>query len=208
MRSQLPSELLLSAYCQGYFPMADHRHGAIGWYEPTERAILNFDDLNVSRSLAKVVRSNRFIITMNRAFSRVIHQCATIRDETWISPEIEEGYGELHRIGFAHSVEAWQGDELAGGLYGVSINGAFFGESMFHSCRDASKVALVYLVEHLKARRFLLLDCQYINPHMESLGATVISREAYQERLSDALAASTSFLDSSPMLRFKPEQSS
>ena len=186
--------------------MADNRNGPIGWYEPTERAILEFDNLKVSRSLAKVVRSNQYSITINSAFSRVIHQCAIARDETWISPEIEEGYTELHRIGFAHSIEVWQDLELAGGLYGVSINGAFFGESMFHNCRDASKVALVYLVEHLKSRGFLLLDCQYINPHMESLGATQISRETYQERLSEALSTSTSFLDSSPMLQFTAKQ--
>ena len=207
MSSQLTSDFLLSAYCHGYFPMAESRQGPIGWYEPFERAILEFDNLKISRSLAKVVGSDKFALTIDRAFSRVVHHCATTRDETWISPEIEAAYAELHHIGFAHSLEVWQDQELVGGLYGVSINGAFFGESMFHCRRDASKAALVYLVEHLKSRGFLLLDCQYINPHMESLGASVILREAYQERLAQALAASVSFLDSSPRLHFDSQQS-
>ncbi len=203
----LTSELLLSAYCEGYFPMAEHRQGEIAWFKPEKRAILRFEDLRVSRSLAKVVRSGEYTLRFDSAFPEVIHSCALLRDETWISPEIEEAYINLHRLGLAHSVEAWHQGELAGGLYGVSINGAFFGESMFHRRRDASKVALVYLVEHLIQRGFVLLDCQYINPHMESLGATEILSSEYDRLLDEALATSTTFLDSTPFLQIRPRQS-
>ena len=196
----LTSDLLLSAYTQGYFPMADHRHGEIAWYRPQVRAILRFEDLRISRSLSKVVRSGEYTISLNQAFSEVIHACATLREETWISPEIEHVYSELYSLGFAHSLEAWYDGVLVGGLYGVAINGVFFGESMFHRRRDASKVCLVHLVDHLIQREFLLLDCQYINPHMESLGATEIIASDYDLLLHQALRQPSTFLDTTPFL--------
>ncbi|MGE3801358.1 MAG: leucyl/phenylalanyl-tRNA--protein transferase [Candidatus Kapaibacterium sp.] len=204
--STLSPELLLSAYCQGYFPMAEHRTGEIGWFKPKMRAILRFEDIRISRSLAKVVRSAQYTITVNQAFSEVINHCAVLRDETWISPEIESAYTELFRSGLAHSIEAWHDQKLVGGLYGVSINGAFFGESMFHLRSDASKVSLVYLVRHLQARQFQLLDCQYINPHMESLGATEITSDQYDSLLRIALETQTTFNDTTPFLSFAAQQ--
>lgn len=191
----LTPELLIAAYRQGIFPMAESREGEIAWFEPQERGILNLDDLYVSRSLAKVVESVQYAITVDRDFPSVINLCATLREETWISHEIERAYNLLHRLGYAHSVEVWQGDELAGGLYGVALGGAFFGESMFHRRRDASKAALVYLVRYLKERGFLLLDTQYITPHLQSLGATTISRREYLRRLVAALSLPNLFSD-------------
>ncbi len=175
--------------------MAETRNGQIAWFQPEQRGILELDNLRVSRSLTKVVQSGRFTITINKDFPAVINHCAALRDETWISHEIERAYNQLHRLGYAHSVETWDGDDLAGGLYGVSFAGAFFGESMFHRRPDASKVALVYLVRHLKERGFLLLDTQYITPHLESLGAREVTRDDYMERLNLALRCQASFLD-------------
>ena len=204
--STLTPELRLSAYCQGYFPMAEHRAGEVGWFKPEMRAILPFDALRVSRSLTKVVRSGQYTITVDQAFSEVIHSCAVLRDETWISPELESAYTELFRCGLAHSIEAWHDQKLVGGLYGVSINGAFFGESMFHLRPNASKVCLVYLVHHLQSRQFQLLDCQYINSHMESLGASEISSGTYDSLLQIALNTQTTFNDTTPFLSFASEQ--
>lgn len=191
---KLTPELLLAAYSQGVFPMADARDGEIGWFMPESRGILELDQLKISRSLAKVVDSEIYTITVNRDFASVINLCAALREETWISHEIERAYIELHRMGYAHSVEVWQDDILAGGLYGVSLRGAFFGESMFHKRRDASKVALVYLVRRLKQRGFVLLDTQYITAHLASLGATEIPREEYLLRLEHALSVQVSFV--------------
>lgn len=168
--------------------MASSRNGSISWFEPQKRGLLELNQLYISRSLAKVVESGQYTITIDKDFSSVINLCATLREETWISHEIEHAYNELHRIGLAHSVEAWQGDFLAGGLYGVALGGAFFGESMFHRGRDASKAALVYLVRYLQSQGFLLLDTQYLTPHLESLGAVEVSRSLYKERLREALS--------------------
>ena len=190
---KLTPELLLAAYSQGVFPMADARDGEIGWFMPESRGVLELDRLKVSRSLAKVVDSGIYTITVNTAFASVINLCAALREETWISHEIERAYTELHHLGYAHSVEVWQDELLAGGLYGVSIGGAFFGESMFHKRRDASKVALVYLVRRLRERGFVLLDTQYITSHLASLGAVEIPREEYMLRLKLALNVHTSF---------------
>ena len=190
----LTPELLIAAYSHGVFPMASTRDGEIAWFEPQERGIIDLDGLYISRSLAKVVESGKYTITMNRDFPSVIKFCAILRDETWISHEIERAYIGLHQLGYAHSVEAWEGETLAGGLYGVAFGGAFFGESMFHTRRDASKVALVYLVRHLKEQGFLLLDTQYVTPHLLSLGGRAISRDEYLVRLREALALSPSFI--------------
>lgn len=188
----LTPERLLDAYRSGVFPMAETRDGEIFWCEPELRGVLDFDDLKVSRSLRKVLRGNRFTVTSDKAFGDVVGACAD-RDETWISHVIEVAYGDLHRSGFAHSVEVWEDGALVGGLYGVSIGGAFCGESMFHRTTDASKVALVHLVRHLVRRGYALLDCQFVNPHLVSLGAKEIPQATYVDRLKAASVLPVSF---------------
>src|SRR3990172_12691156 len=157
MRSPLAPERLLAAYAAGIFPMADDA-GRIHWLAPDPRGILELDAFQPSRSLRTVRRRGVFTITVNRAFSAVIEACAEREEGTWISDDIQAAYGELHQLGFAHSVETWQQDRLAGGLYGVAIGGAFFGESMFHHVTNASKIALMGLVERMRERDFVLLD--------------------------------------------------
>jgi len=191
------SELLVSAYTSGWFPMAVD-HGEIRWYSPDPRGIIPLDTFRVPSRLGRVIRAGTFQIELNRAFDAVIRACAETdrRDGdpgTWIDREIIDSYVELHRLGFAHSVEAWQDGRLVGGLYGVALGGAFFGESMFHSRTNASKVALAALVEHLRARGFRLLDIQWVTPHLEQFGAVEIPRKAYLELLEEAIALEVSF---------------
>jgi leucyl/phenylalanyl-tRNA---protein transferase len=187
-------DFLLTAYANGYFPMADSRTNAIRWYSPDPRAILPLDRLHVARSLRQTIKKNIFRITLDTAFDNVIHACAE-REETWISEEIFRSYHELHRLGFAHSVESWHGGRLVGGLYGVALHGAFFGESMFSRMRDASKVALAALVERLREQKFKLLDTQFITPHLASLGAIEIPRDEYLSLLKHALKIKPTFID-------------
>ncbi|MBI2901200.1 MAG: leucyl/phenylalanyl-tRNA--protein transferase [Planctomycetes bacterium] len=182
----LTPETVLAAYRRGIFPMARSRTGPVDWYSPDPRGILPLDAFHVPASLAKVVRSSRFEVTADRDFAGVIDGCAG-RDQTWISFGVRETYLELHRRGRAHSVEAWKGGELAGGLYGVHIAGAFMGESMFHRATDASKVCLVSLVAHLRARGFALLDIQQVTPITERFGGTYVSRGEYLRLLRDAM---------------------
>lgn len=186
----LPPELqpsaLLSAYAAGIFPMADE-DGVINWFAPPQRAIIELDGLVVSRSLRSAVRRGVFTVTFNGAFSEVMRACAEREEGTWISREIITAYTLLHRHGFAHSVEAWQGDRLVGGLYGVALGGAFFGESMFHRETDASKIALVHLVDRMRERGFVLLDVQFMTDHLRSLGAREIPRKEYERRLAEAV---------------------
>jgi leucyl/phenylalanyl-tRNA--protein transferase len=191
---QLDPDFVVMAYCNGYFPMADPRTRVISWYSPNPRAIIPLDTFSIPRSLKQRMRRRPFDIKRDTAFAQVIRRCAE-REETWISDEIIRVYTELHERGFAHSVEAWDGDVLAGGLYGVAINGAFFGESMFSRQSDASKIALVHLVDHLNARHFGLLDTQYINSHVSQFGAVEIPRSSYLLLLSDALHRKTQFSD-------------
>lgn len=187
MPETLSPELLLSAYAQGVFPMADPDAGnAIYWYAPDPRAILPLDAFHISKNLRKLVRRGVFEVTTDRAFPDVMAACAD-RAETWISDEIIRAYTALHEHGFAHSVECWQGGALVGGLYGVALGGAFFGESMFHRARDASKVALVHLVERLRSGGFVLLDVQFTTPHLARFGVVEIPRTAYEARLAAAL---------------------
>ena len=191
----LSPETLLSAYMQGIFPMA-HEDGRIYWYSPNPRAILPLDGLHVSQSLRRVLHRGAFDVRFDTDFAAVIAACAAPapgREQTWISAELQRPYVDLHRLGFAHSVEAWQGAELVGGLYGVSIRGFFAGESMFSRCRDASKVALYYLVQHLRARDFRLLDTQFQTAHLMKVGAVEISRRRYLALLRQALAVKTAF---------------
>ena len=174
--------------------MADSRDGRIRWYAPGPRAVIPLDAFHVPRSLRQTVRKSVFEVTVNADFPGVIRACAE-REETWISAEIERAYTELHRLGLAHSVEAWRAGQLAGGLYGVALGGAFFGESMFSRETDASKVALVALVERLRARGFVLLDTQFLTPHLARFGAVEIPRAEYERRLAEALQCRRRFDD-------------
>jgi leucyl/phenylalanyl-tRNA--protein transferase len=192
----LTPDLLLAAYRVGAFPMADDA-GHVAWYAPDPRGVLPLDGLHVSRSLAKTVRQRRFRVTADRAFETVVRACAAPapgRETTWISEEVVQAYTALHRLGHAHSVECWtrgpDGERFAGGVYGVSIGGAFFGESMVAVERDASKVALVWLVRRLRAGGYRLFDVQMVTPHTARLGAVEIPRAEYERRLAAALAAS------------------
>ena len=186
----LPVDLLVSAYASGWFPMAV-AEGDIRWFSPDPRGILPLDGFHVPRRLARVARGGVFRIEVNRRFEDVIRGCAVAdRDDdggTWIDQEIFDSYCALHEAGYAHSVEAWLDDRLAGGLYGVALGGAFFGESMFHEVTDASKVALVALVERLREREFTLLDTQWTTPHLEQFGAIEIPRARYLRMLAAAL---------------------
>ena len=191
----LSPQLLLSAYCQGIFPMA-HEDGNIYWYDPDPRAIVPLEAFHVPRSLRRTLKKGRFEIRYNSAFIPVIRACAEPgpgRGETWINQEIIVAYTRLHRLGFAHSVESWLDGELVGGLYGVAVQGVFAGESMFSRVADASKVALVYLVEQLRQGGFQLLDVQFMTEHLRRFGAVEIPAAVYKARLARALLASTQF---------------
>jgi leucyl/phenylalanyl-tRNA--protein transferase len=194
MRLDLSPENLLSAYASGIFPMADE-FGRVHWLAPDPRAVIELDRFKVSRSLASVVRKGKFQISVDAAFPDVIDGCADREDGTWISPGIRRAYARLHRLGFAHSVEAWHDGRLAGGLYGVALRGAFFGESMFHCVSDASKAALVALVERLRERQFVLLDVQFQTPHLRRFGAVEIPRPEYERRLRHAMRLDRRFVD-------------
>ena len=187
-------DLLLAAYAAGYFPMADSRGGSIHWYSPDPRAIIPLNGFKVSRSLRQVLSKNLFEIRLNTSFEEVMRACAE-REETWISEDIIKSYLRLHCLGYAHSVETWRKGNLVGGLYGVALGAAFFGESMFSRVRDASKVTLVHLVERLHAKKFELLDTQFITPHLARFGAVEISREKYLALLATAVNKQRHFLD-------------
>jgi leucyl/phenylalanyl-tRNA--protein transferase len=189
----LAPSLLVAAYEAGYFPMAMD-DGEIRWYSPDPRGILPLDRFHAPRRLLRVVRSQRFQISVDRAFRAVMEGCAADREDgTWISGEILDSYCVLHGHGLAHSVEVWADGELAGGLYGVALNGAFFGESMFHRVSDASKVALWALCGRLRRGGFRLLDIQWLTPFLESSGAIEIPRDQYLALLSDALQREAHF---------------
>lgn len=190
----LDAELLLRAYTIGYFPMAESKNGAIRWFSPDPRGILELDEFKIPRSLKQIVRKKLFDIRINTCFEDVIRQCSQ-REETWISETIVQSYLELYRLGFAHSVEAWYQNSLAGGLYGVALGGAFFGESMFTRISNASKVCLVHLVERLKERGYTLLDVQYLNPHLARFGAKEIPRSEYLKRLQNAIQLQRTFYE-------------
>ena len=178
-------ELLLQGYRLGLFPMA-MEDDSIAWFSPDPRAIIPLDKFHVPHVLRRVARKKVFEIKIDNRFGEVIRACAKRRD-TWINAEIIESYEQLYELGRAHSVEAWKAGKLAGGLYGVAVGGAFFGESMFHRVTDASKMALLALVEHLCARKFALLDTQWITPHLQQFGAIEIPRERYLKMLRRAV---------------------
>lgn len=187
----LTPENLILAYGHGIFPM--DVDGRIEWFSPDPRAIIDLHRFHVPKNLGRRYRSGRFTIRINHAFEQVMRACADRPEGSWISQDIIAAYTALHELSLAHSVEAWQDGELAGGLYGVAIGGAFFGESMFHRRTDASKVALVALVERLRTRRFALLDVQFTTPHLATFGAQEIPRTAYLDRLRRALVIDTLF---------------
>jgi leucyl/phenylalanyl-tRNA--protein transferase len=195
--TMLPPDMLLTAYATGWFPMAVDG-GEVRWFSPDPRGIIPLDTFHVSRRLARVWRQGTFRIEIDSRFEEVIRACATAtrggeEGGSWISDEIVESYVVLHEEGVAHSVEAWNGDRLVGGLYGVALGGAFFGESMFHRETDASKVALVALVERLRGRGYVLLDTQWTTPHLEQFGAIEIPRRDYLRRLDRALKLRCTF---------------
>lgn len=191
--SDLDPDLVLRAYAMGVFPMSEHRDDpSVFWVEPRQRAILPLDGFHLSRSLRKTLTADRFRLTADTAFDSVIALCAESapdRPDTWINPAIEHVFTALHRRGLAHSIECWDGDRLVGGLYGLALGRAFFGESMVSRARDASKVAIAALVARLRVGGFTLLDCQFMTDHLASLGAIEIPREDYLSLLSVALGA-------------------
>jgi leucyl/phenylalanyl-tRNA--protein transferase len=198
--ADLDPDLVLRAYAMGVFPMAEHRHDpSVFWVEPRQRAILPLDGFRLSRSLRKTIVHDRFRITADTAFGDVIALCAQAapdRADTWINRPIEQVFVELHRRGFAHSVECWDGERLVGGLYGLALGRAFFGESMVSRARDASKVAIAALVARLRVGGFTLLDCQFMTEHLASLGAIEVPRERYLSLLSDSLGEGSAGLAS------------
>ena len=191
VNAEITPEVLLRAYACGIFPMAESADDpTLFWVEPEQRGVIPLDNFHISARLARTVRSDRYIVTVNRAFDEVIDGCAAPRmgrENTWINRRIRNLYTALHKLGHCHSLEAWDGDQLAGGLYGVSLGGAFFGESMFHRARDASKVALVHLVARLIAGGFVLLDTQFVTEHLRSFGAIEVPRRRYRTELDVAL---------------------
>lgn len=198
---ELTPPWLLAAYRRGIFPWpnSDYPH-LIPWVSPDPRGILEFDDLHIARRLRDTLRSGKFGATLDAAFPAVMQGCAAPREGqpgTWITPALFRGYVELHRLGHAHSLEVWQGDELAGGIYGVAIGGYFSAESMFHRVTDASKVALVWLVDHLRQRGYTLLDIQQLTDHTERMGATEIPRDEFLARLQAAQQLPVTFQSSS-----------
>lgn len=197
---QLTPDLLLRAYRLGLFPMAESRGAkTLHWLDPEARGVLPLHRFHIPRSLLKGLRAGRFTVTANADFAATIAACAAARDvrpETWINPEIERLFVELHQLGFAHSVETWENGQLVGGLYGAALGGAFFGESMFSTATDTSKVALVHLVARLRLSGFTLLDTQFITTHLTRFGATEVHRNAYHEMLAEAVEVPARFIAS------------
>ncbi|MDA0230432.1 MAG: leucyl/phenylalanyl-tRNA--protein transferase [Proteobacteria bacterium] len=194
---ELSPELILRAYACGVFPMAERQDDpSVFWVDPDWRGVIPLDEFHLPRRLGRTVRSGKFQITVDQAFDQVIRTCAertAQRMESWINGDIVKVYGELHRLGNAHSVECWSGTELVGGLYGVSLGAAFFGESMFSRKTDASKVALVHLVERLRAGGYTLLDTQFVTAHLTGFGAVELPRGTYLEQLRAALERQATF---------------
>jgi leucyl/phenylalanyl-tRNA--protein transferase len=190
----LTTPILLAAYRQGVFPMAVNARGDIGWFSPDPRGIIPFDErFHIPHGLRRTLKAGRFEVTFDHDFAAVIRACATRHGATWISPQILRSYCRLHEEGHAHSVETRLNGKLVGGLYGVHLGGAFFGESMYHDVTDASKVALVALVERLRARGFLLLDTQWQTPHLAQFGTCEVPRDEYLRLLAKAVAVDIRF---------------
>ncbi len=194
MQPRLTADILLQAYRQGVFPMAESRDDdALYWFDPVARGVMPLDGFHMSRSLARCIRTTPFQVTLNHDFAGVMAGCAA-RETTWINAEITRLFNDLHRAGHGHSLEIWEGADLVGGVYGVALGGAFCGESMFSRRKDASKIALAYLVTHLRNCGFVLFDTQYLNDHLASLGGVEISRATYRRTLSKALKLNADIL--------------
>lgn len=196
MTISLDPHLVLSGYVQGVFPMGEEDeegNPTISWYSPNPRGVIFLDEFKTTRSLRQRVKSGCYELAVNRAFEAVMHACANRPEGTWISEDILETFCLLHEMGFAHSVESYENDRLVGGLYGVAIAGMFFGESMFHTATDASKVALVHLVERMRRRNYALLDIQFVTPHLRQFGARNIPRAKYLHLLAAALRRNCQF---------------
>jgi leucyl/phenylalanyl-tRNA--protein transferase len=199
VNTPLKPELLLQAYAAGVFPMAESRDDPeVFWVDPRQRGILPLDGFHVSRSLARTIRKEPFRISFDRAFAQVIDGCAD-RPETWINETIRRLCLSLHALGSAHSVEVWDGPDLVGGVYGLTLGGAFFGESMFSRRTDASKIALAYLVDRLRGAGFVLFDTQFITPHLATLGAYEVPRTEYRRRLAAAIEVRAQFPSRAPI---------
>ena len=199
MRTELSPQLLLHAYAHGLFPMAESAEATeLHWYDPEYRGILPLDEFHVPRKLRRTVRRGIFEVRVNTAYRAVMEGCAAARPTTWINREILDIYCQLHEIGHAHSVETWKDGQLVGGLYGVSLGGAFFGESMFSLAPDASKVALVHLVARLRRGEFSLLDTQLVTDHLSQFGAYDIPRDDYRWMLWEATELDANFMDAEP----------
>lgn len=194
MINELQPDMLLGAYCAGIFPMADDS-GEIGWFSPDPRAIIALDEFKIPRSLRQRVRKGNYETRVDTCFQTVISRCADREEGTWVSDDIAEAYCKLHDLGHAHSIETFYEGELAGGLYGVSLGGAFFGESMFTDLTDGSKLALVALVRHMKQRGLVLLDIQFLTPHLLGFGAKEVPRTEYLQQLEHALSLEVTFVD-------------
>ncbi|PTV97546.1 leucyl/phenylalanyl-tRNA--protein transferase [Rhodobacter aestuarii] len=193
MAVKLSPDLLISAYAQGIFPMAAARDATeLHWFEPRLRGIIPLNNLHISRSLAREMRQMPYTIRTDTAFRAVVEGCAE-RDETWINDALFELYDALHAMGAAHALEVWEGETLVGGIFGVTLGGAFFGESMFSRRRSASKIALAYTVDRLLRAGFVLFDTQYLTPHLKSMGGVEIPRAIYRQRLAEALAVTADF---------------
>ena len=192
MRDVTP-ELLLQAYANGVFPMADSASSdAIYWVDPKKRGVLPLGSFHISRSLRHAIKRSEYDIRLNSDFARTVANCAN-RSETWINSKIFDLYNQLHHLGFAHSLEVWRGSQMFGGVYGVTVGAAFFGESMFSTATNGSKIALAYLIHRLNAGGFKLFDTQFITPHLASLGAVEIRRETYHKKLFSAIRATADF---------------
>ena len=195
----LTPDLLLHAYASGIFPMAESRDDPeLFWVDPHQRGLIPLDGFHISRSLSRTIRRGHFTVTVNQEFDGVLDGCAD-RPETWINPVIRDLYGALFDRGDAHSLEVWIGERLVGGVYGVSLGAAFFGESMFSRETDASKVALAYLTDRLREGGYRLFDVQFLTPHLESLGAIEVDRADYRDRLATALRGDAEFDDAGPV---------
>jgi len=194
---ELTPELIVRAYAAGIFPMAEDAESPdLFWVSPEKRGVIPLDGFHISKSLRKTMKTRDFSVKVDSDFEAIIEGCATEgedRDSTWINPEIRRLYAELFRRGYVHTVEVWADGELVGGLYGLSLGAAFFGESMFHRVTDASKIALAHLVERLNAGGYRLLDTQFVTPHLASLGGIEIPREVYEVQLADAMAHKADF---------------
>lgn len=192
--SQYDITAIIEGYAKGYFLMSDDDKGSLGWYSSRQRTLIPLDDrFRYPKSLRRVLNQERFQTAISRDFAAVVEGCAD-RETTWISDDLKDIYWELHQAGWAHSFETWQGDELAGGILGLTIGGAFIGESMFYRIPEGSKVAMVKLVDHLRSRQFHLFDAQMMNPHLARFGAYIVSNRDYRKLLKQALTIPARFV--------------